>query len=68
MRDDLLPGWVQEFARYNPVDWAVVASREAIAADVDWGVVLSRAGALALFAAAAGWLATRAFRAYQRSI
>ena len=33
MDTDLSPGWVQHVARYNPVDWAVVASREALSAE-----------------------------------
>lgn len=31
----LAPGWVQSIARYNPVEWAVVASREALSAATD---------------------------------
>jgi ABC-2 type transport system permease protein len=68
MREDLLPGWVQDVATYNPANWAVVAGREAMSADVDWGVVLSRCGLLVALAAVSAWLATRAFRAYQRSL
>jgi ABC-2 type transport system permease protein len=68
MRADLLPAWMQDVARFNPVNWAVEASREALAADVDWSLVASRTALLLTFAAASAWLATRAFRAYQRSI
>ena len=32
METALAPGWVQHVARYNPVDWAVVASRAALSA------------------------------------
>jgi ABC-2 type transport system permease protein len=64
----LMPGWVESVARYNPVNWAVVAGREALRADVDWTLVLTRSAALAAFALACAWLATRAFRSYQRSI
>ena len=42
----LAPEWVQTIARYNPVDWAVVASREALSAATDWAVVWSRLGLL----------------------
>jgi ABC-2 type transport system permease protein len=63
----LAPMWVQEIARYNPVDWAVVASRETLSADPDWGAVLPRLGALAALAAVMTFLATRAFRAYRKS-
>jgi ABC-2 type transport system permease protein len=68
MPDDLIPGWVEAVARYNPVNWAIVAGREALAADVDWTVVGSRAGLLVGVALVAGWFATRALRAYQRSV
>jgi ABC-2 type transport system permease protein len=64
----LAPQWVQGIARYNPVDWAVVASREALSNQPDWGAVLPRLACLALLALVMGWLATRAFRSYQRSL
>jgi ABC-2 type transport system permease protein len=65
---DLAPGWVQAIARYNPVDWAVVASREALSAGTDWPAVWSRLGLLAAVAAVMAWAATRAFGSYQRSL
>jgi len=68
MQRDLVPGWIQTVARYNPVEWTVQAGREALTASPDWGLVLSRAGLLAALCVACTWLATRAFRAYQQSI
>lgn len=68
MDPKLSPDWVATVARYNPVDWAVVASREALSADPNWGVVAWRGGFLLLFAAAVAWLSTLAFRSYQRSV
>lgn len=68
MADALLPGWIDTVARFNPVDWAVVASREALAAGADWGMVGGRIALLAALAVAMTWLATRAFRSYQHSI
>jgi ABC-2 type transport system permease protein len=68
MQRDLIPGWVQSVSRYNPVEWTVQAGREAVGADPDWGLVLSRMGLLLALAVVCGWLATRAFRTYQRSI
>ena len=65
---ELAPGWVQTIARYNPVDWAVVASREALSAATDWAVVWARLGLLVAVAAVMAWLATRAFDTYQRSL
>jgi ABC-2 type transport system permease protein len=64
----LAPEWVQDVARCNPVDWAVVAAREALLANPDWGAVWPRLGLLAALAALMAWLATRAFGAYQRSL
>jgi ABC-2 type transport system permease protein len=45
----------------------VVVSRQALSAGPDWSAVLPRLGALALLAVGMAWLATRAFRTYQRS-
>ena len=64
----LAPGWVRHVARYNPVDWAVVASRQALSADPSWGAVWPRLGWLALLAATMAWLGVRAFGSYQRSV
>ena len=64
----LSPSWIQHVARYNPVDWAVVASRQALSAGTEWGAVLPRLGFLALLAVVMAWVATRAFGSYQRSI
>jgi ABC-2 type transport system permease protein len=68
MQRDLMPGWIQDVARFNPAEWAVQAGREAVAADVDWSLVNSHVGYLAAFTIASAWLATRGFRAYQRSV
>lgn len=62
------PEWIRTVSAYNPVDWAVVASREALSADPDWSGVLTRLGGLLAVALVMGWVATRAFRAYQRSL
>ena len=64
----LSPDWVHTVATYNPVDWAVTASREALSATPDWGVVWPRLGLLTLVAATMAYLATRAFGNYQRSM
>ncbi|MQA86592.1 MAG: ABC transporter permease subunit [Streptosporangiales bacterium] len=68
MPQDLAPDWIGHVARYNPVNWAIVAGREALQADVGWMTVFSHLGYLAVFAVVCGWLATRAFRTYQRSV
>lgn len=64
----LAPEWIQTVARYNPVNWAVEAGREALLATPDWSFILPRmVGLLILAVLATGW-ATRTFRSYQRSI
>jgi ABC-2 type transport system permease protein len=68
MKQELAPGWVQQVARFNPVNWAVDAGRAGLGSSVDWGLIASRLGLLALLAVFCGWVATRAFRAYQRSV
>jgi ABC-2 type transport system permease protein len=68
MAREAAPGWIQTVSSYNPVDWAVAASREALSADPDWAGVLSRLGGLLAVALVAVWAATRAFRTYQRSL
>ncbi len=55
-------------AKYNPLQWAVLAGREALTeTNPDWGVVFSRLGLLAALLVACFFVATRAFRAYQRA-
>ncbi|MGZ8607408.1 MAG: ABC transporter permease [Actinomycetota bacterium] len=63
-----LLGWIRAFARVNPVNWAVEAGRGAVFPDPDWGLIGSRMVWLVALALVCSWLATRAFRAYQRSV
>jgi ABC-2 type transport system permease protein len=63
----LAPTWLATIARYNPVDWAVVVSREGLSNNPDWGALGPRLVALLITAVVMTWLATRAFRAYQSS-
>ncbi|MGK5550672.1 ABC transporter permease [Actinomadura kijaniata] len=67
MARDLMPGWIRGVATANPVDWALRASRAALAGDRDWASVLVHGGSLLALAVAAAWLSTLTFRAYQRS-
>jgi ABC-2 type transport system permease protein len=64
----LVPRWIAGVARYNPVNWAASAGRIAAAGHAAWGTVGSYAGLLAVAVAATAFVATRAFRAYQRSL
>ena len=68
MQLSLMPDWMQQVAKFNPVNWAVEAGREAVGADVDWGFVAGRVGLLLGLAVVCVWVATRAFRSYQRSV
>jgi ABC-2 type transport system permease protein len=68
MNTSLSPGWVRAVARGNPVDWAVVAARQALTAGTQWGAVWPRLGLLTALALVMACLATAAFRSYQRSL
>jgi ABC-2 type transport system permease protein len=46
----------------------VIASREELSASPDWSDVFVRLGGLFALAIATAWVATRAFRAYQKSV
>ena len=63
----LAPDWIAAVARFNPLNWAVEAGREALVAAPDWSYVLLRVVGLVISAAVAAAVATRAFRTYQRS-
>ncbi len=65
---NLAPNWIRHLSDFNPVNWAVVAGREAASSHPDWGLVASRAGFLAALLLLCLAFATRAFRTYQRSV
>jgi ABC-2 type transport system permease protein len=65
MAMNLLPGWIQGIARFNPVNWAVTASR---AAGTDWALVGTRVALLSGLLVLCTALASRAFRVYQRAV
>ena len=68
MAPSQMPSWMARIADFNPVNWAMVAGRSALATEPDWGDVLGRGGALAGLAVVAVWLSTRALRSYQKSV
>lgn len=68
MAKQAAPEWMRQVMTYNPVDWAVSASRSALAASPDWPSVLTHGGLLLLVALLLATLATLAFRSYQRSV
>lgn len=62
--DRVVTAWIRDVARFNPVDWAVKAGRDAVGAHVAWSTVGSYVGFLLAAVVVAGWLSTRAFRGY----
>jgi ABC-2 type transport system permease protein len=68
MAKTLMPGWMQTVSLFNPVSWSVEAGRDAMSGHADWNAIAIRMGALLVFAILSGWLATQAFRSYQKSI
>jgi ABC-2 type transport system permease protein len=67
MSPGLMPSWIQAAARFNPVNWAVVAARDGFEGLAGPGLFL-RLGLLAAFAAACAALAVRAFERYRRAL
>ena len=63
----LAPDWIQAAARFNPVNWAIEAGREALLDAPDSSLILPRVGGLALVAIVSVVVSTRAFRAYQHA-
>ncbi len=63
----LVPSWIADVARFNPVNWAASAGRIAVQAGPAWGTIGSYAAFLAIAAGLTAFAATRAFRTYQRS-
>jgi len=65
---NLMPQWMQDFARFNPVNWAVEVGRQTLTSSMDWSLVLARLTALLALTLVCAWLSVRAFRTYQRSV
>ncbi|MGO8947152.1 MAG: ABC transporter permease [Ktedonobacterales bacterium] len=65
---NLMPQWMQDFAKYNPVNWAVEVGRQTLTTSIDWSLVSEHLAGLLALALVCAWLSTRAFRAYQRSV
>ena len=64
----LMPGWIQEVSRFNPVNWGAQAARNAIVFDGPWDATLIYLLLLLAATAATSAFATWSFRSYQRSI
>ena len=65
---NLMPQWMQDFAKFNPVNWAVEVGRQVLGSSIDWSLVGVHLAELLALALACAWLSARAFRAYQRSV
>lgn len=68
MAPALMPQWVSAVAKYNPLEWGIVASRGALIANPEWNTILPQLALLLALAGVMGWLAMRAFRVYRRSV
>jgi len=68
MAPALMPEWIRNVSLLNPVGWSVTAGRAALHGNADWRAVALRIGCLGGFTLMSGWLATRAFQSYQRSV
>ena len=68
MVTELMPDWMATVAGYNPLTWAVDASRAALEEPSDWSYVLVRLGWLTVFLIVSVALALRAFATYRRKI
>lgn len=63
----LVPHWIADVARYNPVNWAASAGRLALEGRGSWPTIGAYAGFLAIAAMVTAAAATRAFRGYQQA-
>jgi ABC-2 type transport system permease protein len=68
MQKSLMPGWMQTASKFNPLNWAVEAGRDAVTANPDWGSIAGKTGLLVAFLILCGVFAVRAFRTYQRAV
>ena len=68
MAKDLMPQWMQDVARFNPLNWALSASRGALTDHPDWASVAGHGGLLLAVAVVVVLLSVRTFRSYQKSV
>jgi len=67
MPASLMPEWVQNVSKYNPMTWAVDLARNTLAGTVDDAAIWQVGGLVALAVLAYIW-SVRALRGYQRSL
>jgi ABC-2 type transport system permease protein len=63
-----IPHWMQEAAKFNPVNWGVIAAREVVLPSTDWNSVGLHLALLLALSVATAAFATWTFRAYQKTI
>ena len=63
-----IPHWMQIAAKFNPVNWGVIAAREVVLPGTDWNSVGFHLALLFALSVATAAFATWTFRAYQRTI
>lgn len=68
MPTSLMPEWVQNVSRYNPMTWAVDIGRDGLGGTIDGGQTALHAGGLLVLAGLAFFWSVRAIRGYQRSL
>jgi ABC-2 type transport system permease protein len=65
---NLMPQWMQDFSKFNPVNWAVEVGRQTLSSSIDWSLVGGHLAELLALMLVCAWLSTRAFGTYQRSV
>jgi ABC-2 type transport system permease protein len=65
---NLMPLWMQDVAKFDPVNWAVEVGRQTLSSTMDWCLVGAHLAELLALLLACAWLSILAFRAYQRSV
>ena len=65
---NLMPGWMQVVARFNPVNWAVEVGRQTLSSSIDWSLIGVHLAELLALLLVCAWFSILAFRAYRRSV
>jgi ABC-2 type transport system permease protein len=63
-----MPHWMQVATRFNPLNWGVIAAREAVLPGTDWASIGLNMLYLAALTVGTTAFATWTFRAYQRTL
>jgi ABC-2 type transport system permease protein len=64
----VMPNWMSEVSRFNPVNWGVRAARDAVVVGGHWGAIGVYTLLLIGLTAVTSLFATWTFRVYQRSL